>query len=91
MIYNEPYIKVIESNMGPQTAEDFIKERVEYRNFDQFLTCEIEEFNKMQERIAEMNGFTSYEYVGIGRHNPDISTDYYYPYVGICYLRKHTL
>ena len=74
-------INVIEIDQKPYTVEDFINERVAGRNFTQMLCHEIDNFNDMQREIARRDGVRSYECVYIGRHNPHIYEDFYYPYI----------
>lgn len=74
-------INVIEIDQNSYTVEDFINERIVGRNITQMLYHEIDNFNKMQREIARRDGVRYYECVYIGRYNPNINEDYYYPYI----------
>ena len=75
-------VKIIEFDQKSYTAEDFINERVVNRNLTSMLYNEINSFNEMQREIARRDGVNTYECVYIGRHNPNINEDFYYPYIG---------
>jgi len=84
--YNMPVITINPERIS-HTPIEFIKERVEFRNYDERVCCEMEEFNNLQRKIAEMNGEKSYEYVSIIRDNPNAWIDLYRPVIGTAYIK----
>jgi hypothetical protein len=80
-------IKIQQPTTETQSASAFINSIIG-RKYDEITLHEIKYFNEIQEKLAEMNFKTEYEYVYITRYNPHIGIDEFQVGVGTTYLRK---